>query len=387
MNDVGEERLVQLVYDAAESSSGEPLVGWKHVLQAVAHHLAADNANIFLVDPRHRAVETCVLTVEPTVQAQYHQHFQATDPRFQLAIARPGEVFSDRLAFDRRTYVGTEIYNDYLLPNGVGHSLFVNVQYAEGQFAPQAYFRAPELGPFLDEEVERLRRLVPHLARAMRFRQLLGAAEGRVRDLQHLLDAGSLPLAVLDDQGVVLCLSQRARTLIDQLPALELKQQRLGSPRPRLSAALRAAHQSACALADSGREAPPFAAPAAVEVEREGRAALTLLYLPLRFASRVREQTQARGRVLIAFHDPELVTRLDPRVIARLFHLTPTEAELAAALGEGRSLLQFALERGCAEQTARVHLKRVLQKTRTHRQADLVRLLLSSSALQATAFD
>lgn len=387
MQDVGEEELVQLVYDAAESSSGESLIGWQHVLESVARHLGADNANIFLVDPRQRVVETCVLAVEPSVQQHYHQHFQARDPRFALASQRPDEVFSDMLAFDRRTYVGTEIYNDYLLPNGVAHSLFVAVQYAEGQFAPQAYFRAPELGPFLREDVERLQRLVPHLARALRFRQLLGAAESRVRDLQQLLDAGSLPLAVLDDQGIVLCMSRRAHALIDQLPALKLKQQRLGSSRPQLASALRAALKSVCALADSGRVAPSFSAPATVEVEREGRAAITLLYLPLRFASKVREQTQARGRVLIAFHDPELVTRLDPRIIARIFHLTPTEAELAAALGEGRSLLRFALERGCAEQTARVHLKRLLEKTRTHRQPDLVRLLLSSSALQATAFE
>jgi len=61
--------------------------------------------------------------------------------------------------------------------------------------------------------------------------------------------------------------------------------------------------------------------------------------------------------------------------------LTPTEAELAAALAEGRTLAEFAEARGCSEQTGRTHLKRILEKTGTSRQADLVRVLLTGAAM------
>lgn len=50
-------------------------------------------------------------------------------------------------------------------------------------------------------------------------------------------------------------------------------------------------------------------------------------------------------------------------------------------LAEGRTLAEFAEVRGCSEQTARTHLKRILDKTQTKRQADLVRVLLSGAAL------
>lgn len=40
--------------------------------------------------------------------------------------------------------------------------MFVNIQYAPGQVAPQANIRERTQGPFLPEEVARLQRLVSH---------------------------------------------------------------------------------------------------------------------------------------------------------------------------------------------------------------------------------
>lgn len=87
------------------------------------------------------------------------------------------------------------------------------------------------------------------------------------------------------------------------------------------------------------------------------------------------------ARTLAVFHDPQARVRLPPELLMQIHALTPREAALASAVAEGHSLADFAEARGCTEETARTHLKRVLEKTGTHRQADLVRVLLSSAAL------
>ncbi len=57
------------------------------------------------------------------------------------------------------------------------------------------------------------------------------------------------------------------------------------------------------------------------------------------------------------------------------FGLTQAEAGLAVGLCRGRSLAEFAAERGISIHTVRTQLRALLGKTRTERQADLVGLL------------
>ena len=58
-------------------------------------------------------------------------------------------------------------------------------------------------------------------------------------------------------------------------------------------------------------------------------------------------------------------------------HLTPAETRVALMLIDGKRLDQIAGELEVAQTTIVFHLKNLFRKTETHRQADLVRVLLS----------
>lgn len=79
----------------------------------------------------------------------------------------------------------------------------------------------------------------------------------------------------------------------------------------------------------------------------------------------------------ITITDPE--DRPAPRqaILETLFGLTPAEARLAAEMATGDSLERVAARLDLTRESARTTLKRVYSKTDTHRQAELVRLLLS----------
>ena len=68
------------------------------------------------------------------------------------------------------------------------------------------------------------------------------------------------------------------------------------------------------------------------------------------------------------------------RSLVRLYGLTAAEASFTLDLLEGKGLSWAASQNGVSLNTARTHLKHVFEKTRTHRQAELVRLILRSPA-------
>ena len=67
-----------------------------------------------------------------------------------------------------------------------------------------------------------------------------------------------------------------------------------------------------------------------------------------------------------------------PELLGMLFDLTPTEARVAAEVANGRSLDEVAGELGIGIGTVRWHVKRIMSRTDTHRQAELVRVILRS---------
>jgi DNA-binding CsgD family transcriptional regulator len=63
-------------------------------------------------------------------------------------------------------------------------------------------------------------------------------------------------------------------------------------------------------------------------------------------------------------------------LLAKTFRLTPAEAKLAGVIARGASPEIAAAELKISRETARNHLKSVFAKTDTHRQSELVALLL-----------
>jgi DNA-binding CsgD family transcriptional regulator len=75
--------------------------------------------------------------------------------------------------------------------------------------------------------------------------------------------------------------------------------------------------------------------------------------------------------------DPQARAAPPIAALCALYGLTAAEARLAAALAAGQGLRDYATGSGIALCTARWQLQQVLAKTDTHRQSDLVRLILA----------
>ena len=84
----------------------------------------------------------------------------------------------------------------------------------------------------------------------------------------------------------------------------------------------------------------------------------------------------AQGAVLLRFADPAATRLPEVQMLQDQFSLTPAEAALARDILAGNDLTASAARRRITLNTARVHLRRIFEKTGTRRQAELMRLLL-----------
>jgi DNA-binding CsgD family transcriptional regulator len=88
--------------------------------------------------------------------------------------------------------------------------------------------------------------------------------------------------------------------------------------------------------------------------------------------------SEVRKFVLIMIGDPEREQRLSTIHLQELFGLTRAEARVAIRTLNGKGLQGIASDLSVTISTVRIHLQRVFEKTGTHRQAELVRLLLQT---------
>jgi DNA-binding CsgD family transcriptional regulator len=85
----------------------------------------------------------------------------------------------------------------------------------------------------------------------------------------------------------------------------------------------------------------------------------------------------ARPIVSLLVSDSESSVRIPPESLRVAFDVTPAEARVASLLIQGVDPSRIADTLQLSKHTVRNELKSMFQKTRTNRQSELVRLLLS----------
>ena len=85
--------------------------------------------------------------------------------------------------------------------------------------------------------------------------------------------------------------------------------------------------------------------------------------------------------VLVSIIDPEAPSMVPVERLMDLFRLTQSEARVARELLGGHDVAEIARRTRSSVNTVRTHLARLMAKTETHRQSELVRVLASLTLL------
>lgn len=168
-------------------------------------------------------------------------------------------------------------------------------------------------------------------------------------------------LLVVGEHGRVLEMNRAAKTILDRADALTLQDGQLR--------ALRGADDEALLAILAGALDGEAGGPLLLSRRWGGRD-----YVAVGKPLHARRPNPAALLVVV---DPERVPRPGTELLKRVFGFTAAEARVALRLLDGRTPEEAAGDLGISGATLRVHLAHLFRKTRTNRQAELIRVLMS----------
>lgn len=191
---------------------------------------------------------------------------------------------------------------------------------------------------------------------------------------EEALNLLSIAIFVIDSDHKVIWMNRRGRSLVDSKNGILMTNGRLRGETPAQTREIdEVLDRTTARQPPASRERVVLARPVA---RRSGSRPLRLVALA------VRDTDPAKGP-----HDPFSILYIvddeahrvgPPELLRALFGLTPTEARIATKVANGLSLAEIAGELRLGMGTVRWHVKRIMSRTETSRQAELVRMILLS---------
>jgi DNA-binding CsgD family transcriptional regulator len=303
--------------------------------------------------------------VPDSVQAAYEQHYIQFDDRpLQAFAAGVGGIFVSTDSASAASIDRSEIYQDFLIPNGVKHCMGGMSFENDRHRMLVAFLGAADRDEFSTQEREALKQLMPHFQKSAALMLKVQALERVEKDGRFILD--NLPTAAftLGAQNNIVSLNRRAESLLvhghhfgltrqtllvkgpmgNEFLSLLQRVKKTGTPESMLLAAL-STHDTVHATVSRF--------PQTGNLAMHGSKLLVLISQPN--------------------HHP--VATLQQ--LMQLFKFSPAEARLARAVAHGQELESFALDQGVKMTTIRSQMAAIFTKAQVKRQTELAKLILS----------
>jgi DNA-binding CsgD family transcriptional regulator/PAS domain-containing protein len=364
--------LIGHLYDAAVDSQR-----WSGMAVRIAEAFDSTSAVVKFHRP-DGAVELMEATDNMRV-AGSQQELAEVWHRRDLWVTRSVAHGLDRIVTDEELVTPEEqrrsgFYREFLPLFDIFHVVGSTFSIADGAIGVFGVHRAAPAGAYQASDRHKAARFLPHLQRAVRLGTKLSTAQLAEAGALDALDRLDTGLLVLDRHGRIVHANATAETLIRDSRDFGTKNRAFHLVDHQLQARFTQLLRDALALA-AGQPSPRPGT--TLTIARHGRLPVTLSMFPLRPGWSRKEDPGPAA--LLFLKDPEHPA-LPPQRLSELFGLTRTEAAIAADLGGGKSLEAIAAAHGIGLGTVRWHLKHILAKTGTTRQAEAVVLLVRSIA-------
>jgi len=344
----------------------DPVV-WNRTILAIADSVRASGAMLFAFNPSSQAVlRDENHRVDPQVVKDYARYWTFEDFRLRYLFAQPTGQPTTEVSMGV-PLKGSRLYHEFLLPVDLPHFLPVWLHKSKEKMVCLSLQGSNRRGPFDVADLEVIRRILPHFARAFEIRDRLEAADVRASNFSNLLNTTTFGVIVLNAQKRILEANAAASSILMEGSGL-----RRGK-----DGVLVANHPGGDRIFKCGEgAAPQGTADALTHIKRDGKLPLSLLVLPIR-AWRTSWMSGEPAWMLLVF-DPERKLAVNQQLIMRDLNLSEREANVAVLLAEGFQINQIARHMHVTVHTVRSQLKSAFHKTGCHTQAQLVKRLLLS---------
>jgi DNA-binding CsgD family transcriptional regulator/PAS domain-containing protein len=363
------EKFLDLIYDAATENEL-----WSHVLTEIADLTHSQGGILFGQSFSERKVyfgfngrlnEDCNRAYQERHMRNAWSEYMETQPVGRLVLSDEAISLSDLRK--------TAFYDEVLRPQQVARNGMIVLAARDNFKAAFNLCRGVHQGPFESDDIRTIEFLTPHMRRSMTLGFRLDSYRALQRAAFSVLDQFSDGVIVLNDRARVVFANAAARQYEAEgvfgfrrhISTYSLSHSK------RLGEMLRSASQGSW----GGTMSLPHGL--------DGHL-LTLIVTPVRGkdAGRFADSGVKDAAILLFVIDPLNRRSIPLRQLMETFGLTRAEARVALAASSGNNVHESARLLGLSPNTIKTHLRRVFAKTATARQAELVGLITSVSAVR-----
>lgn len=343
---------------------------WDRAMIAISDMVRARGAALIAFNPvTGHVLRDEIHRLPSGMMTEYARTWSSQDSRLEYGRSAPVCSPFTELTLNIPKWRRTPILNEFLLPIDAPHSLPVWLRKSPTKCVALTLQGTRRRGPFQDSDLHALRRIAPHVSRALEIRDRLERANIQAETWSSGLDSLAPAIFVLDSEGRALESNAVAEQLLRADSGVQIRVDGTLSLRQPAGSELQR-------WILSGRP-PARDAEGLLHVPRQDALPLSALLTPVCFRT---SWVGRDPRWLLVIFDPNRRADPDPELIARDFGISTAEASLAAALAAGDTLSVAAVRLGVSLHTVRTQLKSIFRKTGIRSQIELARAIVLSPA-------
>jgi DNA-binding CsgD family transcriptional regulator len=352
-------RLIAGVYAAAVTPQH-----WEAAIREISHVLDGTGGALFIPDGAPWYNSTLPVESSQIYRTYYHRFDRVLD------ALEKGPVGAVRTGTELMPLVRNSEFYDWLRPVNIDDALVVRLT---SDARPACLiFGAPKRTESFDtpERVKLVGGVVPHLQQALRTQDKLAALANSTVELVGALEVVRHGIIIVAGEHLVINLNSAAERILRAEDGLCMRSGRIAATSTHAEQELHCAIHKALA----GEPSTVRTGQSLTCFRPSGKRPYVIHVLPSH--RRNADEPLRQPMVLVLIIDPEDEPEPAAALLRRLYRLTEAEAEVALHVMHGADLKQISEELSISLTTVRTHLQHVYDKTDTHRQAELVRLLL-----------
>lgn len=366
----GKDDLTAAIYDAVIDPAG-----WDEVVKRLVEATKSVSGLVF-VHTRDTANLSAVCNSDPFFSETYVQHYHKMNPHLAATETMvPGEVRSATYITRTDAFKTSAYFNEWMWPQKWADVVGVGLLRTPKSRGLLVLHRSPEAMWVDPPEWHLLETLAPHLKRAVTIHEMVAKTRATTSSLADAVAGAGFAVFLLSWDCRILFANHKAEDLVRQGMGLRVERGQLAAATPaltyRLQALARAGSLPSRAEGEIG---------GTLELPRgETRSPLLAHVIPLAAsrAAAVFEIGRPAAAVFVA--DPAAGLGAQIKRFAAHFGLTIAETRVLAEIVGGNGLLAAAARLKITESTARTHANRILAKTGTTRQTELIRRFFESA--------
>lgn len=344
--------------------------------QSIAGMLGAEGIGLQIIDKQtSKTLYSFDAGIDASDHRRYYDEVYLHNPRLPQLMTTPvGQIFTDQ-AITSSEQRRSNAYYAWLGSIGYRDGICLKLLDQPDCLGAIAFERPTDTALPLEDALALAQSLSGPLSRAAAIGRHLALAEFRSQGFAAAAAAAVPAAALLSLQGRVVDANAAFKAIVDRRDGLFLAG---GEPRGSVATGAQALRHAIIAGLEALHTGQGSGNSAALLPRLNGRSPYRVFVQTLRPATN--EQTGFRwgfeaGLLLLVDEPDRAASPARANALASLYRLTRAEIRVAEGLGRGDNLATIAADHGVSVATVRSQLKRILDKTDTSRQAELVALI------------